>query len=220
RAGGRERARRAAAPDGSRRSWPPGWLSPHRPLCLAVLSGRGRTGPGARRPRRTGHTGEWRLPGGGAVRASRPGSPDARGGCRNRSRVAAGRLSRRASAARDASVTGGEGPVRAVLARAGGALALKVAGACAAFVMFAATARTLDAEAFGRLGIWFNAMCFLAVVALCGQETLILKVWPTGSGTCRRALVRFALRNTIAAALGLFLMALMVAIAAGHGPRA
>lgn len=117
-------------------------------------------------------------------------------------------------------MTGGEGPVRAVLARAGGALALKVAGACAAFVMFAATARTLDAEAFGRLGIWFNAMCFLAVVALCGQETLILKVWPTGSGTCRRTLVRFALRNTIAAALGLFLMALMVAIAAGHGPRA
>ncbi|MBB4018714.1 O-antigen/teichoic acid export membrane protein [Chelatococcus caeni] len=116
-------------------------------------------------------------------------------------------------------MTGSARPARAVLAGAGGALALKAAGACAAFVMFAVTARTLDAEAFGRLGIWFNAMSFLAVVALCGQETLILKVWATGTGACRHSLMRFALSNTIAAALGLFAVALTIALAIGHAPR-
>ncbi|WP_145979834.1 lipopolysaccharide biosynthesis protein [Chelatococcus daeguensis] len=112
----------------------------------------------------------------------------------------------------------GARPVRAILAGAGPVLALKFAGAAAAFGMFAVTARTLDAEAFGRLGIWFNAMSFLAVAALCGQETLILKVWATGTVACRHGLMRFALGNMIAASLAFFVVALTVTHAAGLDP--
>lgn len=56
-------------------------------------------------------------------------------------------------------------------------LAMKVAGSLAALVMFALAARTMPIADFGLLVIVFNAVSFLAVLAVLGQDTLILRSW-------------------------------------------
>src|SRR5262245_25656934 len=43
--------------------------------------------------------------------------------------------------------------------------------------MFALCARQMDPASFGSLAVIFNAMSFLAVFALCGQQTLIVRSW-------------------------------------------
>lgn len=56
-------------------------------------------------------------------------------------------------------------------------LAVKVSGSLAALVMFALAARTMAVADFGLLVIAFNAVSFLAVLAVLGQDTLILRSW-------------------------------------------
>lgn len=56
-------------------------------------------------------------------------------------------------------------------------LAVKVSGSLAALVMFALAARTSTIADFGLLVIAFNAVSFLAVLAVLGQDTLILRSW-------------------------------------------
>jgi O-antigen/teichoic acid export membrane protein len=56
-------------------------------------------------------------------------------------------------------------------------LGMKVSGSGAALVMFALAARTMDVADFGLLVIAFNAVSFLAVLAVLGQDTLILRSW-------------------------------------------
>ena len=74
------------------------------------------------------------------------------------------------------------------------ALSVKFSGSVLGFVMFALAARQMDATAFGSLAIIFNSMSFLAVAALCGQETLIVRSWDEYCGFHRPALARGALR--------------------------
>ena len=56
-------------------------------------------------------------------------------------------------------------------------LAMKVSGSLAALVMFALAARSMAVADFGLLVIAFNAVSFLAVLAVLGQDTLILRSW-------------------------------------------
>ena len=56
-------------------------------------------------------------------------------------------------------------------------LGMKVSGSGTALVMFALAARTMDVADFGLLVIAFNAVSFLAVLAVLGQDTLILRSW-------------------------------------------
>jgi O-antigen/teichoic acid export membrane protein len=65
---------------------------------------------------------------------------------------------------------------RAILG-AGLSLAVKTTGSGAAVVMFALAARTMPIVDFGLLVIVFNIVSFLAVLAVLGQETLILRTW-------------------------------------------
>ena len=94
------------------------------------------------------------------------------------------------------------------------ALAIKFTASIVGFMMFALSSRYMEPASFGSLAIIFNAMSFLSVVALCGQETLIARSWDEYTGSGRPALARGALifGATVVVASA-FLMALMVAFA-------
>lgn len=93
------------------------------------------------------------------------------------------------------------------------ALVIKFTASILAFVMFALASRQMGVEAFGSVAITFNAMSFLAVVALWGQETLIIRSWSEYCGSDRPGLARGALSfgALVVAGSGL-LTALIVAI--------
>jgi O-antigen/teichoic acid export membrane protein len=80
-----------------------------------------------------------------------------------------------------------------VLRGSAAALAIKFTGSILGFAMFALAAQSMPAHAFGTLAVIFNAMCFLAVIANCGQETLIVRSWDEYLGSGRLALARGAL---------------------------
>src|SRR5262249_52818513 len=94
----------------------------------------------------------------------------------------------------------------AVLKGSASALAIKFAAAIAGFAMFALSSRYMEPASFGSLAIIFNAMSFLAVVALCGQETLIVRSWEEYRGSNRPELARGALTFGIQVAAGSALM--------------
>jgi O-antigen/teichoic acid export membrane protein len=73
------------------------------------------------------------------------------------------------------------------------ALAIKFTGSFLGFTMFALAAHCMEPHAFGKLAVIFNAMSFLAVIASCGQETLIVRSWDEYCGSDRPALARGAL---------------------------
>lgn len=101
-----------------------------------------------------------------------------------------------------------------VLKGSAAALAIKFTGSILGFTMFALAARHMEPAGFGALAIIFNAMSFLAVVALCGQETLIVRSWDEYCSTDRPALARGALTFGIKVVLGAGLAtAVLVAIA-------
>ena len=84
-------------------------------------------------------------------------------------------------------------PSNEVLRGSAAALAIKFTGSILGFAMFALAARSMEPHAFGTLAVIFNAMSFLAVIAACGQETLIVRSWDEYRGTDRPALARGAL---------------------------
>src|SRR5262245_7598958 len=101
-----------------------------------------------------------------------------------------------------------------VLKGSASALAIKSAAAIAGFAMFALSSRYMEPASFGSLAIIFNAMSFLAVMALCGQETLIVCSWDEYRGSDRPALARGALMFGIRVVAGAALaMAAGVALA-------
>ena len=53
------------------------------------------------------------------------------------------------------------------------AMGIKASGALLTLTIFTLAARAMSADEFGRLAIWFNALSFLAVAAVFGQDTLI-----------------------------------------------
>lgn len=85
------------------------------------------------------------------------------------------------------------------------AMCIKGLGALLALAVFTLAARAMTADDFGRLAIWFNAMSFLAVVAVFGQDTLIARSWGeyVGRHEPERAVsaYRFGWIATIASAL-------------------
>lgn len=85
------------------------------------------------------------------------------------------------------------------------AMSLKGFGALLTIAVFTLAARAMSAGEFGRLAIWFNAMSFLAVAAVFGQETLIARSWGEYNGKGQpglaRAAYRFGWTATIVSAL-------------------
>jgi len=68
-------------------------------------------------------------------------------------------------------------PANGVLTGSAASLVIKFMSSLLGFVMFALAARQMETAAFGSLAVIFNAMCFLSVVVVCGQETLIARSW-------------------------------------------
>jgi O-antigen/teichoic acid export membrane protein len=99
-----------------------------------------------------------------------------------------------------------------VLKGSAAAFALKFTASVLGFTMFALASRSMEPASFGSLAIIFNAMSFFSVVALCGQETLIVRSWNEYCGTARPALARGVLRFGAQVAFAVpLLMALAVA---------
>jgi O-antigen/teichoic acid export membrane protein len=96
-----------------------------------------------------------------------------------------------------------------VLKGSAAAFALKFTASIAGFTMFALASRSMEPASFGSLAIIFNAMSFFSVVALCGQETLIVRSWNEYCGSGRPALARGVLTFGVRVVLG---VALAVAI--------
>jgi O-antigen/teichoic acid export membrane protein len=104
-------------------------------------------------------------------------------------------------------------PSNDVLRGSAAALAIKFTGSFLGFAMFALAARSMEPHAFGTLAVIFNAMSFLAVIAACGQETLIVRSWDEYRGTDRPALARGALAFGVKVTAGAGLaVALLVAL--------
>jgi O-antigen/teichoic acid export membrane protein len=57
------------------------------------------------------------------------------------------------------------------------AFLIKLGGSSLNIVMFTIAARVIGPVEFGQFAIWFNLVSFLAVIAVCGQETLIVRSW-------------------------------------------
>jgi O-antigen/teichoic acid export membrane protein len=57
------------------------------------------------------------------------------------------------------------------------AFLVKLGGSSLNIVMFTIAARIIGPAEFGQFAIWFNLVSFLAIIALCGQETLIVRSW-------------------------------------------
>jgi O-antigen/teichoic acid export membrane protein len=93
------------------------------------------------------------------------------------------------------------------------ALCIKGMGALLTIAIFTLAARAMTPDEFGQLAIWFNAMSFLAVAAVFGQETLIARSWGEYSGRgeheVARAAYRFGWRTTAASGV-IFVVALLV----------
>jgi O-antigen/teichoic acid export membrane protein len=80
--------------------------------------------------------------------------------------------------------------VASVLKGSATALAIKFGASLLAFAMFALASREMGPEVFGAFAIAFNALSFLAVIALCGQETLVVRSWGEYCGSNRHGLAR------------------------------
>src|SRR5690349_6900620 len=101
-----------------------------------------------------------------------------------------------------------------VLRGSAAAFAIKLAASIAGFTMFALSSRYMDPASFGSLAIVLNAMSFLSVVALCGQETLIVRSWNEYRADNRPELARGALLFGMkVAAAATLLIAVTVAVA-------
>ena len=97
-----------------------------------------------------------------------------------------------------------------VLKGSAAALAIKFTASILGFAMFALASRQMDPATFGSLAIVFNAMSFLAAVAPCGQETLIVRSWSEYCGSGRPALARGSLVYGALVVLGATLVITLV----------
>jgi len=84
------------------------------------------------------------------------------------------------------------------------AMSIKGTGALLSLGVFTLAARAMSADQFGHLAVWFNAMSLVAVAAVFGQETLIIRSWGEYCGRgeygeARRA-YRFGWRVTLSSA--------------------
>jgi len=93
------------------------------------------------------------------------------------------------------------------------ALGVRASGALLTIAIFTVAGHAMAADEFGRLAVWFNAVSLLAVAAVFGQDTLIMRSWGEYSGRgefgLARSAYRFGWRVTILSGLG-FAVALLV----------
>eukprot|EP01037_Dinobryon_pediforme_P002445 gene2445-2483_t len=71
-------------------------------------------------------------------------------------------------------------------------LSIKVSGSALAILMFTLAARFMGPLQFGHFAVLFNIMSFLAVVAVLGQDTLIVRSWSEYVSTGAHGLARGA----------------------------
>lgn len=94
------------------------------------------------------------------------------------------------------------------------AMGIKASGALLTLTIFTLAARAMSADEFGRLAIWFNALSFLAVAAVFGQDTLISRSFGeyAGRGDYAQAwgAYRFGWRMTLLS-VAVFGVALLIA---------
>lgn len=83
------------------------------------------------------------------------------------------------------------------------ALVLKGLGSVLTFAMLAIAARALGPEEFGTFTIWFSALLFLAVAAVFGQETVLMRDWGRHAGAGDYDSARSALRRSLLTTLTL-----------------
>lgn len=80
-------------------------------------------------------------------------------------------------------------------------LGVKASGSLLTLAIFTLAARSMSADAFGQLTVWFSLSGFLAIAAVLGQETLISRSWGeyTGRGEfgLARGAYRFGWRTTV-----------------------
>ncbi|HEY1363635.1 MAG TPA: lipopolysaccharide biosynthesis protein [Xanthobacteraceae bacterium] len=77
-----------------------------------------------------------------------------------------------------------------VLIGSAAAFLCKLFASALGFAMFALSSRAMDQSSFGSLAIYFNALAFISVAALAGQETLVIRSWDEYRVSGRPALAR------------------------------
>src|SRR4051812_4570324 len=109
---------------------------------------------------------------------------------------------------------------------AGLSLALKIAASALNIVMLTVLARNMSVAEFGRFALAFNAVSFLAVLAGCGQERLVLRSWNEYLAAGRYDLARGALGFGLAVSVAVPLLLVLVLapaawlLPAAHAPVA
>jgi len=95
------------------------------------------------------------------------------------------------------------------------AMTLKGSGALLTIAIFTLAARTMPPDDFGKLAIWFNAMGFLGIAAVFGQETLIARSWGQYQGQDQpeiaHAAYRFGWQRTLISGAIFSVIVLLVA---------
>jgi O-antigen/teichoic acid export membrane protein len=94
--------------------------------------------------------------------------------------------------------------------------AVRLTGALAGVLMFALLSRRMAPPEFDLLVVTFNSMSFLAAIALCGQETLIIRSWGEYCGSNRPARARGVLQFSASVALGASALVTIIAFIAWH----
>ena len=93
-------------------------------------------------------------------------------------------------------------------------LALKVGGTSLMMVIFLLAARSMSPQTFGQLAVSFNALSFLAVLAVFGQDVLVVRSWGEYTSTESHGLAlgacQFGWTVVIGAALGFGLLTFAV----------
>lgn len=96
------------------------------------------------------------------------------------------------------------------------ALSLRVAGTVLMMGIFFFAARSMSPVGFGHLAVSFNALSFLAVVAVLGQDLLMVRCWgeyaTTGDYGLAVGAYRFTWAVTLVSALGFGVLTFVVAL--------
>ncbi|SON54803.1 Polysaccharide biosynthesis protein [Hartmannibacter diazotrophicus] len=87
-----------------------------------------------------------------------------------------------------------------------GVMLLKVASAVASILFLSVSARALGSYEFGRFAVWFSLASIASVVAVFGQELLIVRTWNEYVASRRWALAKGALLSGFVITIGMSLL--------------
>ncbi len=101
-------------------------------------------------------------------------------------------------------------------------LAIKVGGTGLMMGIFLLAARSMSPQGFGQLAMSFNALSFLAVLAVFGQDILVVRSWGEYAGTAEHGLAlgayRFGFAVVAGAAVGFGALAFVAAASNPYFP--